>query len=293
MDRLRSMEVFVAAVERGSFAAAARACRMTAPMVGKHIQQLEQRLGARLLARTTRRHRLTEIGQQYFERCKAILQQVGDAERGAEALRATPRGMLRIGAPVTFGSTRLAPALAEFLDRFPEIRIELLLSDELIELVDGAYDAAIRIGRLADSSLIARRLQPYRMLICATPAYLKRAGTPTTPADLAGHSCLGFTHWDSRGGWSLGYKRGKVTLPIPRFTANNGQALRNAALADAGIVMQPEALLADDVAAGRLVPVLSKFLRPARAMHLIYMRDRQAAPKIKAFVDFVIGRFGL
>jgi len=291
MDRLRSMEVFVAAVERGSFAAAARACRMTAPMVGKHIQHLEHRLGARLLARTTRRQTLTEIGRQYFERCREILRQVGDAERGAEAQRAAPRGKLRIGAPVTFGSMRLAPALGEFLDRHPEIEVELVLSDELIDLLDGAFDAAVRIGRLPDSSLIARRLQPYRMLICASPAYLKRAGTPATPADLAKHSCLGFTHWDSRGGWSLG-RKGKVALPVPRFTSNNGQALRSAALAGAGIVMQPEALLGDDVAAGRLTPVLSKFLRPPRPMHLIYLRDTQVTPKMKAFVGFMVERFG-
>jgi len=187
MDRLLGMRIFVLAVDRGSFAAAARECRITPPMVGKHIRALEERLGSRLLARTTRRQNLTEVGRRYYERCRRILQEVDDAELEAHAARDTPRGMLRISAPVSFGSMRLAPVLGEFLDSHPAIEIELLLEDGIVDLVGGGYDAAFRIGALPDSGLVARRLAPYRMSICAAPAYLKRMGIPRTPDDLSDH----------------------------------------------------------------------------------------------------------
>src|SRR6187399_249836 len=251
MDRLLGMRIFVLAVDRGSFAAAARECRITPPMVGKHIRALEERLGSRLLARTTRRQNLTEVGRRYYERCRRILQEVDDAELEAHSARDTPRGLLRISAPVSFGSMRLAPVLGEFLDSHPAIEIELLLEDGIVDLVGGGYDAAFRIGALPDSGLVARRLAPYRMSICAAPAYLKRMGIPRTPDDLSDHHCLGFTRWDRRGGWLLGRTPSVAQrLPVSRFRTNNGQALRAAALAGAGIVMQPEVLLADDVAAG-------------------------------------------
>jgi DNA-binding transcriptional LysR family regulator len=292
MDSLLGMRIFVLAVERGSFAAAARECRITAPMVGKHIRALEERLGSRLLARTTRRQHLTEVGRRYYERCRRILQQVDDAELEAHAARDAPRGVLRISAPISFGSVRLAPELVEFLDRHPAVEIELLLEDGIVDLVGGGYDAAIRIGALPDSGLIARRLAPYRMAICAAPAYLKRRGIPRTPDDLADHHCLGFTRWDRRGGWLLGRKPASgERLPASRFSSNNGQALRAAALAGAGILMQPEALLAEDLAAGRLTPLLAKYLRPPRPMHLVYLRDRTLTPKLRAFIEFVAQRF--
>jgi DNA-binding transcriptional LysR family regulator len=294
MDRLQSMEIFVAAVDRGSFTAAARVFRLTPPMVGKHIRFLEQRLGARLLTRTTRRQALTEIGRQYYGRCKRILEEVRSAEAGAEAMRAAPRGELRISAGVSFGSLRLSPALADYLATYPEVTVQLNLSDQFVDLIEEGYDAAIRIGELADSSLIARPLQPYRMMICASPAYLKRMGTPRTPADLVRHACLGFSNWSRGGGWRLG--RENVTesdLPTCRFQSNNGQALRTAAMNGLGIVMQSEVILAEDVAAGRLVEVLPDFLPPPRPMHLIYPRDRQATPKLTTFVEFVLERFGV
>jgi len=292
VDRLLSMKIFVLAVDGGSFAAAARARRITAPMVGKHIRSLEQQLGSRLLARTTRRQQLTEIGLRYYERCQRILQDVDAAELEAHAAHDKPHGALRISAPVSFGSARLAPALGEFLERHAEVEIELMLEDGIVDLIGGGYDAAIRVGTLPDSGLIARRLAPYRMAICAAPAYLKRYGTPRTPEDLAQHHCLGFTHWDRRGGWLLGRAPSAENRAAPsRFRSNNGQALRTAALAGMGLVMQPEVLLADDIAARRLVPLLSKFLRPPRPMHLVYVRDRTLTPKMKAFIDFVTRRF--
>lgn len=293
MDRLLSMEVFVTVVETGSFTAAAEVFRISPPMVGKHIRDLEARLGVCLLSRTTRRQSLTEIGQQYYERCKYILGEIKAAETGAEVMRATPRGNLRVNAPVSFGSLRLAPALAHYLRAYPEISLELTLNDRLVDIVEEGYDAAVRIGELADSSLIARRLAPYRMMICAAPAYIKRAGVPVSPTDLVSHQCLGFTHWRKQGGWRLGRSDvGDSAYPKSRFQSNNGQALRMAALAGSGIVMQPEVLLAEDVMAGRFVEILKDFWPKPRPMHLVYPRDRQAVPKLTTFVDFMITRFG-
>lgn len=293
MDKLRSMEIFVAAVDAGSFTAAAEAFDISPVMVGKHIRHLEERLGARLLTRTTRRQSLTEIGRQYAERCRAILADIAAAESGAEAMRATPRGTLKINASVSFGTQRLAPALADYLARYPEVSVDLRLTDRVVDLAEEGYDAAIRIGALQDSGLIARPLAPYRMRICASPDYLARAGVPRTPADLASHQCLDFTHWNKRMRWQLANTDGgRNDTPSSRFRSNNGQALRMAALRGHGIVMQAEILLEDDIAAGRLVPLLDAYLPPPRPMHLVYPRDRRPTPKLTTFIDFVLERFG-
>ncbi len=292
MNKLLSMEVFVAAVETGSFTAAAEVFQISPPMVGKHVRELEGELGVRLLSRTTRRHSLTEIGRQYYERCKFILGEIKAAEAGTEAMRASPRGKLRINAPVSFGSMKLAPALAEYLAAYPEVAIDLTLNDRVVDLVDEGYDAAIRIGDLADSSLVARRLAPYRMMICASPEYLDRSGMPATPADLASHQCLGFSHWNKRSGWRLpGSDAGELAMRKSRFQSNNGQALRTMALAGFGVVMQPEVLLGEDVAAGRLVEILEDFWPSPLPMHLLYPRDRQAVPKLTTFIEFMLAKF--
>ena len=293
MDKLRSMQVFVAVVDAGSFTAAAEAFTISPVMVGKHIRQLEQQLGARLLTRTTRRQSLTEIGAQYCERCRQILADIAAAESGAEAMRATPRGTLKISAPVSFGTQRLAPALTDYLALQPDISVDLNLNDRVIDLIDEGYDAAIRIGTLDDSGLIARALQPYRMLICASPDYLQRAGVPRTPQDLTTHQCLDFMHWNKRLRWKLNDgQSGQSELPTSRFRSNNGQALRMAALHGHGIVMQAEILLDEDVAAGRLVPLLQQYLPTPQTMHLVYPRDRQPTPKLTTFIDFMLARFG-
>jgi DNA-binding transcriptional LysR family regulator len=293
MDRFVSMEVFVTTVDRGNFTAAARAFRITPAMVGKHIRGLEERLGARLITRTTRRQSLTEIGRSYYERCRRILEDVRNAEADAEAMQLAPRGELRISAPISFGALRLGPAIADYLAAYPEVGVELDLTDAVIDVVKEGFDAAIRIGALADSALIARRLEPYRMMICAAPSYLERAGVPQTPADLVRHTCLAFTLWRNYGGWSLGrVERPPLKLPPCRLRSNNALALRAAALQGVGLILQPEAVLADDVADGRLVQVLPRFAPPPRPMSLIYPRDRRPTSKMTTFIDFVLRRFG-
>lgn len=292
MDRLRSMEVFVAVVDGGSFTAAARALDMSTVMVSKHISALEQRLAARLLNRTTRSLSLTEIGESYCEQCRQILAQVRLAETGAEAMRSTARGTLKISAPVAFGSECLAPAMATYLDQHSEVSLELELSNRLSDVIEEGLDAAIRIGHLDDSAMIARPLRTSRMAICATPAYLARFGTPATPDELRGHRCLDFMHWRQNVRWRLDGPAPAAPLPASRMRSNNGQALLQAALAGFGIVMQSELVLADDIARGRLVPILQDFIPTPRPMHLIYPRDKQSTPKVSSFVDFVVSHFG-
>ena len=294
MDKLLSMEVFVATVDAGSISAASEAFNISPVMAGKHIRHLEARLGSKLLTRTTRRQSLTEIGRQYYERCRNILSEIKAAESGAEAMRAAPRGTLKVTAPVSFGTQCLAPAVTDYLALHDEVNLDLNLNDRVVDIVEEGYDAAIRIGTLDDSGLVARALQPYRMLICAAPEYLARHGEPRVPADLARHQCLDFLHWNKRLVWQLTDPQGaQSALPASRFRSNNGQALRMAALRGFGIIMQSGILLADDVAAGRLVPILKDYLPAARPIHLVYPRDRQPTPKLTTFVEFVVSRFGL
>ncbi len=293
MDKLRSMEVFVSVVDAGSFTAVARALDMSTVMVSKHIAALEGQLGARLLNRTTRRQSLTEIGELYCEQCRQILEQVRTAESGAAAMRATARGTLKVSAPVAFGSECLAPAMASYLDQYPDVSMDLELSNRLSDVVEEGLDAAVRIGHLDDSAMVARPLRPYGMAICASPAYLERFGTPRTPADLANHHCLDFLHWRRHLRWRLDGADAMTALPPSRFRSNNGQALKHAALAGLGIIMQAEIVLADEIRRGALIPLLKEFIPSPRPMHLIYPSDRQPTPKLTTFIEFLVQRFGL
>jgi DNA-binding transcriptional LysR family regulator len=294
MDKFVSMEIFVAVVDEGSLTAAAERFRISSAMVGKHIRALETRLATRLLTRTTRRQSLTEIGRQYYEQCRRILADVKHAESLAEAMAAAPRGVLKLTAPLTYGVEVFAPAMTDYLDAWPEVSLELDLSNRVVDLVEEGFDAAVRIGQLADSGLVARPLKPYRMRACASPAYLAKRGMPHTPADLVHHECLGFLHWGREGLWRLdGDTVGANPLRAGRFRANNGQALKAAALRGFGLVLQPEALLAREIASGELVPVLDDFLPDGAPVHLIYPRDRRATPKLTSLIDFVMNRFGI
>jgi DNA-binding transcriptional LysR family regulator len=292
MDRLTSMSIFVRVVALGGFAAAAREADISATMAAKHVQALESHLGARLLNRTTRRQSLTEVGQVYYTRCKSLLAEVDAAESSVSQLRAAPRGTLRITAPVTFGTQRLAPALADFLRLYAEVNVDLTLNDRVADLIDEGFEAAIRVGHLADSRLVARPLQPYRSMLCASPDYIRRRGRPKVPQDLRSHDCLGFSFAGVHGRWRLSRGNEEQTVTFtPRLRANNGEGLRRAALAGVGIVLQPEVLLVDDVRDNRLVPVLPTWKPPARPLHLLYVRDRQATPKLQCFIDFIAERF--
>ena len=292
MDKLRSMEVFVAAVDTGSFTAAAERFGISAVMVGKHVRELEQKLGAALLARTTRRQSLTEIGRQYAEQCRAILAQISAAESLAETMRLAPRGVLKVSAAVSFGMEWLSPMIPEFLEMYPEVSLDLNLNDRMIDMVEEGFDVAVRIGKLEDSSLVARPLRPYGLAICGSPAYLARRGVPQVPADLAQHECLEFSGWVPQARWRLKGEKDARNVPLSRLRANNSYALKQAALKGFGLIMQAETALAQDIAAGRLVRVLDDYLPTPRPMHLLYPRNRQPTPKLTSFIDFMLTRLG-
>jgi DNA-binding transcriptional LysR family regulator len=293
MDRLTGMQVFVRVVELGSFAAAAHELRLSPTMVAKHVQAIEARLGARVLQRTTRRHSLTEIGRLYVERCRQLLIDVEAAEANVNALQASPRGTLRVTAPVVAGSHWLTPVIAQFLAAYPDVRIELALHDRVVDLVDEGYDVALRSGPLAPSGYVARPLAPLRMVLAAAPEYLRRHGVPRRVADLASHECLGFAHWVHRDRWRLLGPGGEQTVRVAgRLQINHGEALRQAALAGAGVVMQSDLLLQPDLRSGALRRVLPRHAPPPRPAHLLYRPDRHPAPKLQRFIEFVLQRLG-
>lgn len=291
MDLLDSMQIYILAVEKGSLSAAAAASGISATMAGNHLRTLEKRLGAQLLHRTTRRQHLTAFGEEYYARCREILRLVAETDALAQNQQLAPSGQLRITAPVTFGTEALMPVLSTYLDRYPDVSVDLVLNDRVVDLLEEGFEAAIRIGPLPDSALIARPLTPYRLMVCASPAYLARRGTPQKPADLTGHECVAFSPAAVKE-WRLAGEDGMCRVPVSgRLQVNNGQALRMAALHGLGIVLQPSFQLAPEVRAGRLVQLFPDYELPSRPMNVVYPPDRYRSPKLRSFVDFLLEQF--
>ncbi len=294
MDRLLSMGVFAKAVEAGSFSAAGDALMMSSQLVGKHIQTLEQHLGVRLINRTTRRHHLTEAGFAFYESVKIILAEVDAAEGLAAMSGGIPRGRLRINAPVTFGVHALSRHLPEYLAMYPEVSVDMSLSNRYVDLIDEGFDVVFRVGELADSGLIARALAPYQLRLCAAPSYLANRPAITHPNDLVQHECLGFSHTELRSRWTFKDKTGAaISVPVAgKLMVDNGEALLTAARAGMGILLQPWELVRDELASGRLVQVLADYPVPSRAFHLLHAPDRRMTLKLRSFIDFAIATFG-
>ncbi|WP_176046468.1 LysR family transcriptional regulator [Burkholderia sp. BCC1644] len=288
MDRLRAMETFVAVVEGGNFTEAAERLEISAVMVGKYVRELEERLGARLLERTTRRQSLTDAGRVFYEDAKRALEHMRIAETSIERLRASPSGTLRISAPITFGACVIAPLAATFRQMYPQVRVELELSNRNVDLIDEGFDLAIRIGDLGDADLVAKPLTLYRMVICASPGYLAQYGRPETPQDLGAHHCLSHTVWNSRNGWKLGDDESPHFSTESVFTCNDGNGLRMAAIAGAGLLLQPEVLVSPDLASGALVQVLQDYSPKPHPVHIVYRHDRRPLPKLTRFVAHLL-----
>jgi DNA-binding transcriptional LysR family regulator len=298
MDILRAMGIFVRVVDTGSLTAAAVECDLSPTMVGNHLQALEDRLGTRLITRTTRRQNLTEFGKIYYGRCVEILGLVADAEALALDTQTVPKGRLRITAPVTFGTECLMPALVDYAARYPGIDLDVVITDAVVDLAEDDFEAAIRIGNPPASDLIARPLTPYRLIICASPDYVERRGTVLRPDDLGRHDCLTYTYparseWRSAQAiWRMTGPDGEISLPVvSRLQTDSSEGLRRAALAGMGIVLLPEIMLANDIAAGRLVRLLPDYEPPIRPMNLLYLRDRHLSTKLRSFIEFVMERF--
>jgi DNA-binding transcriptional LysR family regulator len=292
MDRLVAMEAFVRAADGRSFSQAARQMRLSKSVVSRQIAALEAALGARLLQRTTRTLTLTEAGRLYLERARRVLAEVEDAERSVGQLSDAPRGQLRVSAPMSFGFLHLAAAIPAFLARHPDVTVDMSLTDRFVDLVEEGFDVAVRIGRLRDSSLVARRLAPSRLVVCGSPGYLARRGVPRVPADLAGHECLHNTNIE--GQWAFALPDGGVQMVdvSGRLSANNGDALQAAAREGAGLVYLPSFIVGEDLQAGRLVSVLDGFTTVGATVNAVYPHARHLSPKVRVFVDFLAERFG-
>ena len=287
MDRLTLLQTFVAVADTGGFSSAADRLGLSRAMTSRHVQVLEDRLGVRLLHRTTRRVSLSEAGLGYLERARRLLADFDDAETEVRGERATPRGTLRVNGPVSFGRAHLAATLPSFLVRHPGLSVELTVNDRVVDLIEEGYDVAIRIGRLSDSSLIAKRLGTVAVRLAASPAYLAAHGIPTTPNDLTDHTWLGYTYSTGVAGLRFTSADGRdaVVRLGPRLTANNGDVLTEIAAGGAGIILQPDFILGPYLADGRLVPVLPDCGVPDLDIHAVHHQSRHVAAKVRAFVD--------
>ncbi len=291
MDRFQSIAAFVAVVEGGSFARAAGKLGQSVSAVSRRVAELEEHLDARLLNRTTRRLSLTEAGRAFHERALQLLADLEEAEQGASAGGATPRGTLRLTAPITYCVRVLAPIVAAFAAKHDQVRVEVDLSDRAVDLVDEGFDLAVRIGEIRSQFLVARRIGTTTLVCCASPAYLERHGVPHTPDDLARHACLTYEYAATRHQWRFVGADGsdKVVRVGGPLHANNGRMLGALAVEGAGIVCEPDFILAPDIARGALVRILADWTLPSIAVHAAYPSRRHLSAKVRAFVDFLAG----
>jgi len=293
VDRFENLRVFVAVIEAGGFTAAAQRLCLSRAATSKHVQQLEQRLGARLLDRTTRRVSTTAAGRAFYEQCRRILAELEEAEHSAGELHNEPRGELRVVAPTNFGLAEIGTAITDFVAAFPRLRVNLTMSDRLSDPIEGGYDIAISVDmpRGASSSLIARKLNTSHRILCAAPDYLTRRGTPQIPEDLVGHDCLSYSYIAVPDEWHFvgagGERVVKVSGPI---VTSHRHVLRTAAVRGLGIAYGPIDFFREDVGAGRLVQVLGDYQLPEATIYAVYPVSRRLSAKVKVFNDFM-GRF--
>jgi len=293
MDRFHAIEAFAKVVETGSFARAADRLGVSVSSVSRHVSDLEAHLGARLLNRTTRRLSLTEPGRVFHERCVQLLADLEEAEASAGAGAIVPRGTLRLSCAVTFGERFIAPAVAAFMRKYPEIRIDIELSDRIVDLVDEGFDAALRIGAIGGPNLIGRRVGMTRLVCCASPGYIKEHGEPRSPEDLARHRCLLYQYAPQRDTWTFTDRAGDTRRVRVAGTvyANNGGFLAALAREGIGIAYEPDFIVGADVTAGRLTPVLRNFAPAASGINVVYASRRHLSAKVRAFADFLAARF--
>ena len=284
-----AMLVFAEVVATGSFTAAARRLGLSKASVSREVARLERRLGAQLLRRTTRSMSLTEIGEAFHAGCQRVAEEAELAERSVGELQAEPRGEIRLAASVSFGQFHIAPRLPAFLARYPKLRLRMDLTDRMVDLVSEKFDLAIRIsGRLADATLVQRRLCPIRFVVCAAPAYLKRRGTPRAPAELERHNCLGV----AAPPWRLMLSRGRAVRLQGDLHIDNGDALRRVAVLGHGIVCLPTYLVGEDLRDGRLVRILPDHLALEASAFAVYPQSRHPSPKVRALVDHLAESLG-
>jgi len=293
MDRLRAFEVFATVVARGSFTRAADALDTSPANVTRYVNELEAHLGTRLLNRSSRKLSLTESGEALYERSRSILDEVAETEALVSAAALQPRGRLKINAPLSFGVLHLAPLWPRFLAKYPEVELDVALSDRVVDIVEEGYDLAIRISRGGSTAHVARKLATSHNILCAAPAYLARHGQPAAPADLRQHRCIGYTYSTMADEWHFtdDAGHGHAVKIDSSFHTNNGDTARAAALAGHGIIWQPSFLIGADLAAGRLVRVMPGYHLPDIDIQAVYPSRRHLSAKVRAMVDFLVAAF--
>ena len=293
MDRLAAIQVFAQVVEAGSFAKAADRLGLSTSATSRHVAELEGHLQTRLLNRTTRRVSLTESGRAFYERAVQLLGDLAEAEQEASSATVVPRGTIRLTTSMTFGVRHVAPAIAEFMARHPEVRFDVSLSDRVVDLVEEGLDLAIRIGATGGDNLVARKLGETRLVPCASPEYLAKHGTPKTPEDLARHSCLTYEYVSPRHVWHFRDRSGaeRTVRVAGRLHSNNGDLLAEAAAHGAGVVFEPAFIVGAEVRAGRLVPLLQDFVPAPVPIYALYPSRKHLSAKVRRFVEFLVERF--
>ena len=293
MDRFQAISAFVRVVETGSFARAAARLDVSVSSVSRQVADLEAHLDARLLNRTTRRLSLTESGQAFFERCVQLLADLEEAEVAVTAASIVPKGTLRLTCSATFGVRHLAPAIAAFAARHPQVRFDVELSERMVDLVEEGFDLAVRVGETGSQNLVGRRIGTTRLVCCAAPSYLARYGEPLEPEDLTRHACLTYEYAPNRNMWS--FRDGKGALRQIRIDgpvhANNGRFNMALAANGLGIAREPDFIVGPDVKSGRLKPILCRFEPPPLNIYVVYPSRRHLSAKVRAFADFLVARF--
>lgn len=290
MDRFQEMRVFAGVVEAGSFVGAADALNLSKAAVSRIVAELELRLGVRLLHRTTRRLSLTAEGELFFARSKELLAGVEEAEAEITQRSGQAVGVLKVSAPFSYGVLRLAPLWGAFMAAHPQIQLDITLSDRFVDLVDEGFDISVRIARLASSSLVSRKLSSTRMVLCASPRYLRKHGKPRHPADLARHDVLAYSLLAAGDTWEFEGPDGPVAVKVhPRMHSNSGDVCRAVALAHQGIVLQPAFLVGDDVAAGELVEVMPGYRVRELGIYAVYPSRKHLLPKVRLLIDYLAG----
>lgn len=292
MDKFQEMRVFAAVVDAGSFVGASNALDMSKPAVSRYVADLETRLGVRLLHRTTRKLSLTEEGEVFYARCIELLGNIEEAEAEITSRSGEATGQLKVSVPVSFGLLHLAPLWAEFMARHPKVALDLTLSDRMVDLVEEGFDVAVRIARLPSSSLVSRKLSSTRMIVCASPAYLKSHGTPRQPSDLAGHAILAYSLLATGDSWEFEGPQGAVAVKVePRMRTNSGDTCRAVALRHQGLVIQPSFLVGDDVRSGALVELMPDYRSIEMGIYAMYPTRKHVLPKVRLLIDHLVEAF--
>jgi len=294
MEDLQRMAIFARVVEEKSFSAAARRLGLSKSLVSKQVTQLERSVGARLLNRTTRALSLTEAGSVFYEHCSRIVEELEEAKLAVGRLHSEPRGLLRLTVPVAFGRLHIAPALSDFLERYPEMKIDMATTDRFADLAEEGYDVAIRIIDQPAPTLVARRLAPVNRKLVATPQYFERHGVPESPEDLEQHNCLTYTYFNPQDPWRLRGPDGDISVRATgNLRVNDDDALAAAVVQGLGLALLPTFLIGGELQSGRLQAALSQYIPLERYIYAVYLANRHVSAKVRAFIDFLFDRFGL